>query len=70
MAEDTLKGGTMAKVVRRTFEAAKYPKGSPERAELNKSWRTSEYMTSHRYGVEGTPFTFRTKQEAEAKNGG
>ena len=59
-------------VVRRTFEAAKHPKGSPERVELNKSWVTSEYMTSYKYGVlrsdgSETPFCYRTKREAEEK---
>lgn len=64
------------KVVRRTFEAAKHPKGSPERTRLNLDWLTSEYMTSYRYGVrndDGSKVTvgigsdtFRTKGEAEA----
>lgn len=60
------------KVVRRTFEALKFPKGSTERDRLNLDWLTSEYMTSHRYGVRAsdgghTPFTYRTKAEAEAR---
>jgi hypothetical protein len=60
------------KVVRRTFEAAKFPKGSPERDALNGDWLTSEYMPSHKYGLledDGTktPFTYRTKAEAIAK---
>lgn len=54
-------------VVRRTFEASKHPKGSAERARLNLEWETSEYMPSHRYGVRGTPYTFRTKGEAEMR---
>jgi len=59
-------------VARRTFEAEKHPKGSPERVELNKSWVTSEYMPSYKYGVlnaDGTetPFCYRTKREAEEK---
>lgn len=62
------------KVVRRTFEALKHPKGSPERARLNEDWLTSEYMTSYRYGVREddgtqTPFTYRTKAEAEERAG-
>ncbi len=38
-------------VQRRTFQAAKFPPGSPERARLNESSVTSEYMTSYRYVV-------------------
>ena len=60
------------KIVRRTFEALKFPKGSSERTELNKDWLTSEYMPSHGYGVRNDdgselPFTYRTKAEAERK---
>jgi hypothetical protein len=66
-------------ILRRTFEAAKYPKGSEERARLNCDAVTSEYMTSYRYAVrrpftmsDGTPHptqpylidTYRTKAEA------
>jgi hypothetical protein len=56
-------------VIRRTFDALKFPKGSAERDRLNLDWRTSEYMPSHRYGIvenDGakTPFTFRKKAEA------
>jgi hypothetical protein len=68
-------------IKRRTFEAAKYPKGSPERAKLNECSLTSEYMTSYRYTIETKNFMsdgtlnpvqpivyrdFRTKAEAEA----
>lgn len=65
-------------VIRRTFEAAKHPKGSEERARLNEDARTSEYMTSYRYmTVEDRPETattiaytdrrsWRTKRDAEA----
>ena len=60
------------KVVSRTFEALKFPKGSPERTRLNEDWLTSEYMPSHGYGVRNDdgnhlPFTYRTKAEAEKK---
>jgi hypothetical protein len=60
------------KAVRRTFEASKHPKGSPERARLNESSLTSEYLPSYRYAVceddgRPTPFNYRTKGEAEAK---
>ena len=60
------------KVVRRTFEALKFSKGSPERDRLNQDWITSEYLPSYRYGVRNddgskTPFTYRTKAEAEEK---
>ena len=58
------------KVQRRTFEAAKHPKGSAERARLNLATVTSEYMTSYRYCVDdsppNSPRTFRTKSEAVA----
>lgn len=55
-------------VHRRTFEAARHPKGSPERAKLNEDARTSEYMTSYRYSSIGPHWSvsFRTKREAEA----
>lgn len=68
------------KVIRRTFEAAKHPKGSEERARLNMNAETSEYMPSMRYMVrwpflmnDGTPHptqpfqhgSYRTKKEAE-----
>lgn len=69
-------------LVKRTFEAEKYPKDSEERARLNLDGATSEYMHSHRYMVhkpflmsDGTPhprqkyidYHFRTKTEAQAK---
>lgn len=62
------------KVARRTFEAKKHPKDSTQRTELNKDWLTSEYMPSHKYGIRNddgshTPFTYRTKAEADAKAG-
>jgi hypothetical protein len=58
----------MTQVIRRTFLASKYPKGSEERIALNKEWLTSEYMPSHKYGLfkdgKPIPFTYRTKKEA------
>jgi hypothetical protein len=36
-------------VLRRTFEAENYPKGSPERIKLNEKALTSEYMHSMKY---------------------
>ena len=58
---------------RRTFEAAKHPKGSAARETLNKSALTSEYMPSYKYVVvnetEATCFTYRTKGEAEGRAG-
>ena len=39
------------KVIRRTFEALKHEKGSDERARLNLSWVTSEYLPGIRYGI-------------------
>lgn len=65
---------------RRTFEANKFPKGSPERERLNLDALTSEFNPSYRYLVrevalmsDGSPNTaqghhdhsFRTKLEAE-----
>jgi hypothetical protein len=59
-------------VLKRTFEAAKHPKGSAERARLNLASLTSEYMPSYRYLVDdsersprNSPDTFRTKGDAE-----
>lgn len=68
-------------IIRRSFCAAKHPKGSVERARLNLDAATSEYLPGERYIVrrravmsEGTPNPaqrfhdrgFRTKGEAEA----
>ena len=66
------------RVIRRGFEALQYPLGSHEREMLNRSWLTSEYMPSHRYGLindDGStlPYTYRTKAEAKIRvdhNGG
>ena len=60
------------KVVKRTFEAKAHAPGSPERARLNLSWVTSEYMPSYRYGLledDGTktPWQYVTKREAQAR---
>ena len=55
------------KVVKRTFEASNHAKGSPERERLNLSAETSEYMTSYRYLISDTPYSFRTKTAADAK---
>ena len=57
-------------ITRRTFEALKHTKGSPERAQLNLSSVTSEYMPSYRYVIceddgEATPYAYGTKREAE-----
>jgi hypothetical protein len=75
----------MSQLIKRTFAAAKYPKGSEERTLLNGDAATSEYLPSYRYLVR-KPFimrdgtqnpvqkyieqTFRTKAEAEAKIAG
>jgi hypothetical protein len=53
----------MEKIIKRTFEANKHPKGSEERTRLNCSAVTSEYMTSYKYLVGRKQF--RTKREAE-----
>lgn len=57
-------------VVRRTFAAAKHPKGSPERVALNCDAITSEYYTSRRYAVVDVAGKYvtstRTKAEAIA----
>ena len=57
------------KIVKRTFDALKLPRGSAERERANSDWLTSEYMPSHRYGLREddgshTPFTYRSKAEA------
>lgn len=51
-------------VLRRTFAAAKHPKGSEERARLNRDAITSEYMPSERYRTSDGR-NFRTKRDAE-----
>jgi len=53
-------------VKRRTLEAKKFPKGSPERKYFNLDPVTSEYMPSYKYCLIGKNFTrsFRTKKEA------
>ncbi len=54
-------------ITRRTFEALKHPEGSEERARLNCSPVTSEYMPSYRYlAADGRQF--RTKAEAQTWN--
>lgn len=58
----------MAQVIKRTFEAKKYPKGSPERARLNLHTETSEYYPSRKYCViysDGFRSAHITKREAE-----
>jgi hypothetical protein len=50
-------------IIRRTFEAAKHPPGSEERAQLNRDARTSEYMPSYRY-LTSDGRSWRTKKEA------
>lgn len=54
------------KLIKRTFEALKYPKGSPERIKLNEKSETSEYMPSYKYDVETDVGcrAFRSKKEA------
>jgi len=58
----------MIEITRRTFEALKHPKGSPEREALNRNSITSEYQPSNKYVVqnEAYSFAFRTKKEAIA----
>lgn len=55
-------------ILKRTFEALKYPKGSEERNLLNISASTSEYMTSYKYVAitDGFSKSCKTKSEAEA----
>ena len=52
-------------VIRRTFLANVYPKGSPERTELNKRTATSEYYPSKPYLSTLTGHSYRTKALAE-----
>lgn len=56
------------KPIKRTFEAKQHPKGSAERARLNLSWITSEYLPSIRYGIvedngEATCWNYPTKKQ-------
>ena len=55
-------------VHKRTFEALKFPKGSPERKKLNLDNITSEYMTSYKYALKGDHIStsYRTKAEAQS----
>jgi hypothetical protein len=53
-------------VVKRTFEAERFPKGSPERANLNENIVTSEYMHSHKYAIIGDHFSNSKRSKAEA----
>lgn len=58
------------KVVRRTFDAKRFPKGSPERDRLNNDNLTSEYLPSYRYVLRtddgyDTPFSYTSKAAAE-----
>ena len=41
----------MWKIIKRSFEACKYPKGSPQRNKLNRSSLTSEFAKHKRYIV-------------------
>jgi hypothetical protein len=52
-------------VIRRTFEAAKHPKGSEERARLNRDAITSEYMPGYKYRTSDGR-SWRTKRQALA----
>jgi len=54
-------------IKRRTFEAKKFPKGSPMRMMLNRDPITSEYLPSQRYIVVNGSIkrSFTTKKEAE-----
>ncbi len=66
------------KLIKRTFEAKKYPKGSIQRKKLNMNARTSEYMPSEKYriitqvkfahgGIGELKENFRTKKAAEKR---
>ena len=57
-------------VGRRTFEASKYAKGSPERTKANTDTRTSEYMRSHRYYSKGENDSLSFRSKGEASNFG
>ena len=62
----------MNAIIRRTFKALDYPKGTKERIELNKDIKTSEYLPSYKYmaivekGAEVFESSFVTKKEALA----
>lgn len=61
----------MFTVARRTFEAKRHRLGSIERARLNLSALTSEYMPGYKFVLlldgKETPFTCTTRADAEAK---
>jgi hypothetical protein len=54
-------------IVRRTFEAANFPKGSAQRAKLNESNMTSEYMTSYKWAIIGENLSSSARTLSEAK---
>lgn len=57
------------RVERRLFTAANEPQGSPERARLNESALTSQYMTSYPWVAvctDGRTRPFNSKAAAEA----
>ena len=56
------------RIIKRTFEALKYPKGSAEREKLNEEIETSEYLEDEKYILEGGTYqlhSFKTLEEAE-----
>lgn len=52
------------KIIKRTFEALKYPLFSEQRKALNQNWRTSEYYPSKKYGIDNSASLFETKRQA------
>lgn len=64
MNDDAAAAPRGQEVIRRTFEAARYPQGSEERARLNADPVTSEYRPGRRYQtIDGR--AFRTKKLAQ-----
>lgn len=56
------------KIIKRTFEANKYPKGSQNKIKLNEEILTSEFQPQYKYILEVGSYqlkAFKTKQEAK-----
>lgn len=60
---------TKYQIIKRTFEAKKFPKGSEMRVKLNKTCVTSEYLTSNKFCIlsEDGKFSSGHKNRTEAE---
>lgn len=56
------------KIIKRTFKANKYPKGSQERIKLNEEILTSEYQPDYKYILEVGNYQLKAfKTEGDAR---